>query len=251
MFQKLRHFINNYRQDYLSKKRKIQLSKEINHSEVTHLKPTIQCNTEWYGNSYGGFYIHPDILNADSIVYSFGIGKDISFDKACIKHHQCKVFGFDPTPKSINFVENHVTNPNFIFHDFGIGTTSKTETFFLPKNPKGTSGSIISSEVVDDTNSIEVHLKSLKDIVTILNHTHIDVLKMDIEGAEYDVLANILNSDIQITQILIEFHDRLFDKEEVQSKEIVKQIQEKGYKVFASSISFEEVSFIHQSALSN
>ncbi len=50
-------------------------------------------------------------------------------------------------------------------------------------------------------------MKSIENIMKELGHKHIDVLKMDIESAEYDVIENILNAKISITQILIEFHD--------------------------------------------
>ena len=38
--------------------------------------------------------------------------------------------------------------------------------------------------------------------------SRIDILKMDIEGAEYDVIDDIINSPVPIAQVLIEFHHR-------------------------------------------
>src|SRR5690554_1691728 len=49
--------------------------------------------------------------------------------------------------------------------------------------------------------------------MTQLGHKHIDVLKMDIEGAEYDVIENILSAQLPITQILIEFRKFLSKKQ--------------------------------------
>jgi len=37
-------------------------------------------------------------------------------------------------------------------------------------------------------------------------HTHIDLLKIDIEGAEYQVLDNMLHENILPTILCIEFH---------------------------------------------
>lgn len=70
--------------------------------KYNHLRKGVKCPTAWYGNTYGGFYVCPDHLNAQSIVYSVGIGRDISFDKAILVQHNCQVFGFDPTPNSIS-----------------------------------------------------------------------------------------------------------------------------------------------------
>jgi hypothetical protein len=52
--------------------------------------------------------------------------------------------------------------------------------------------------------SIVVKMKSLADIMQFLGHKKIDVLKMDIEGLEYEIIESIVNSDIKIVQILIE-----------------------------------------------
>ena len=37
-------------------------------------------------------------------------------------------------------------------------------------------------------------------------HSHLDLLKIDIEGAEYEVLNYLINKSISVTQILVEFH---------------------------------------------
>lgn len=247
MLAKIRHFINSKRLNYISWKRKKTLSRQIDKKKISHLVPTVKCNYKWYGGSYGGFYINPSLLTSDSIIYSFGIGKDISFDKTCIKKHKCKIFAFDPTPKSIDFIKTQSLPDSFTFFDFGItASDSGAIDFYLPTNPKGVSGSLVKSDVVDQNNKIQVKMKSYDDIVNKLGHKHIDVIKMDIEGSEYEVLETILGSELTVDQLLIEFHDRLFDQEQYKSKEIVKKMKEKGYEIFASSSTYEEVSFIHK-----
>ena len=86
-----------------------------------HLKKGIRCDYKWYGNEYGGFYVCPVFINENSIVYSFGIGEDISFDKALIDIHGCHVFGFDPTPKSIDWIKSQKLPENFNFYEYGLG----------------------------------------------------------------------------------------------------------------------------------
>ncbi len=217
--------------------------------KVTHLKKGIKCKNIWYGNKYGGFYACPDLLNENSIVYSFGIGQDISFDTAMIENHNCHVFGFDPTPKSINWVNNQELPSKFIFFNYGISNKSGLADFYLPKNSEHVSGSLTVQNNINVMEKVTVKMKSIEDIANELGHKHIDVLKMDIEGAEYDVVENILNSKISIAQILIEFHDRFFIKEKLKSRQTIKKLNNYGYEIFAVSDTFEEISFIKKSFL--
>lgn len=212
--------------------------------QYNHLKKQTKCKTAWYGNKYGGFFVCPAHLNAQSIVYSFGIGKDISFDKAMIDQHQCQVFGFDPTPNSINWVMETSTPELFQFFPYGLGNKDSVEQFFLPKNPNEISGSMVDQSNVSTNNTIPVEIKTLKTLSSNLNHTCIDVLKMDIEGSEYDVIDSIINSPLTIRQLLIEFHDRLFEDGYIKTQNAVKKLNQAGYKVFAVSDSLQEVSFI-------
>jgi hypothetical protein len=98
-----------------------------------HLKKNVKLNHTWYGNTYGGFYIYPDLLDENSIIYSFGIGEDISFDKALIEKHNCNIYGFDPTPKSINWIKGQNLPKEFCFYEFGISDKSGNVDFYLHK----------------------------------------------------------------------------------------------------------------------
>jgi FkbM family methyltransferase len=212
-------------------------------------KINIKCHKKWFGNTYGGFYVCPDLLTQNSIVYSFGIGEDISFDNAIIEQFGCSVYGFDPTPKSIRFVKNLNTSVNFIFFEFGIGKETGKFNFYLPKNPNHVSGSIVMNTNVEALMSVEVELRTLNDIVNELGHKKIDVLKMDIEGSEFIILESIFDANIHINQILIEFHDRFVSDGKKKLKQAERLLKSKGFEIFALSESLEEVSFINKQAL--
>lgn len=246
MLQSLKEYLIFCLLNVTSFARKIKTGLQVDRHKVLHLQKQVRCKKKWYGSSYGGFYIHPAVLNADSVVYSFGIGKDITFDMRCIRNHGCLVFAFDPTPKSINWIKSKKIDPRFTFFDYGIACQSGYQEFFLPSNPRGTSGSLVESPAVSRRKTIQVFMKSFSDITAKLGHKHIDVLKMDIEGEEYAVIDDILSTGISIDQILVEFHDRLFDSEKYMSAETVRKLNDKGYVIFGHSINYEEVSFIRK-----
>jgi hypothetical protein len=77
-----------------------------------------------------------------------------------------------------------------------------------------------------------------------LKHHHIDLLKMDIEASEYDVVPDIIKSDIFIKQILIEVHHRFPNIGIQKTKEIFSLLKDAGYKIAAISETREEYTFI-------
>jgi len=40
-----------------------------------------------------------------------------------------------------------------------------------------------------------------------MNHQHIDYLKLDIEGAEYEVIQNIIDEKLDVKIIYLEYHN--------------------------------------------
>lgn len=212
--------------------------------KVSNLKKQISIGSTWYGNSYGGFFVADGYLNKNSIIYSFGIGEDISFDESLIQEFDCKIYGFDPTPKSIKWIENRKTSPNFIFSPYGINSVSGMVDFLLPKNENYVSGSIEHQINVNENKKISVPMKSLEDIVKDLKHNKIDVLKIDIEGSEYNIIQSIVEAPVEITQILIEIHERFFTDGVSKTKKMIAMLNKHGYKLFAVSSGMEELSFI-------
>ncbi len=208
------------------------------------LHRSVKKHYSWYGNKHAGFFIIPELLNSNSVVYSFGIGEDISFDRELIAKYGCAVYGFDPTPKSIEWVKNSNTPHKFHFLPYGISNKTGSATFYLPINENHVSGSLAETKVVSSSRKVKVPMKSFADIIKELKHNNIDILKMDIEGSEYDVLPDILKQEVDIKQILVEFHHRLFSNGNKMTKDAVELLKSSGFDLFAISKNGEELSFI-------
>ena len=211
----------------------------------THLRLDTKITCEYLGNDYGGFYVSPKHLkNIRPLVYSFGIGEDVSFDCEIMEKYGAEVWAFDPTPRSIAFIEKKNLSKKFIFTPVAISTMDGEVNFCMPKNEKNISGSLVKHSNVDHRDSITVKALSLNSIMRQNSHTKLDVLKLDIEGSEYDVVENILQTKIPITQIVLEIHDRFFPEKNAKSKKLVRLLREANYKLFAVSQNLEELSFI-------
>ncbi len=198
---------------------------------------------ERHGSEYGGWWINPEALDANSVVYSVGIGTDITFDLSLIEAHGLAIHAFDPTPGSIAYLRSLELPDTFTYHQVGLAAADGAAGFRPPDNPQHISHSLMSAGQTD-TRAIMVEVRRLSTLMRDLGHDHVDVLKMDIEGAEYDVLDDLLDQRLQVRQILVEFHHRFPGIGVDRTRRAVARPNAAGYRIFAVADSGEEYSFI-------
>lgn len=170
------------------------------------------------------------------IVYSFGVGKDIRFETDLLRRFDCNVYCFDPTPKSKQWICDQQLPEGLTFYPWGIADFDGTASFALPE---GHNVSYVMSES-GDTGTV----KRLTTIMQELGHDHIDVLKIDIEGAEYSVLEDIAASNLSIGQILVEFHHRYSSATLEQTRSAIALLESQGYALFDVSARGLEYGFV-------
>jgi len=94
----------------------------------------LHCSVRRFGSEYGGFAIAPATLGEGSIIYSVGVGDDASFDLALIDHLGATIHAFDPTPRSVMWVERQTLPDRFKFHKWGVSDVDGTAIFAEPEN---------------------------------------------------------------------------------------------------------------------
>jgi len=210
-----------------------------------YIKQDVTLPTRTFGNPSANWTLVTDLLNEASVVYSFGVGDDISFDLSVINHVDLQIYAFDPTPKSIEWISTQNLPKQFILNPIGLANYNGKAKFHPPQNPNHISATILDrNETKDEAYKVEV--RTLKSIMQELGHKHIDLLKMDIEGAEYDVIENIKEEGIKPSQVLIEFHHRFKNVGAKKTVDAVNTLRKSGYKVFHVSKTGEEIAFIRE-----
>lgn len=159
---------------------------------------------EKLGVGYGGWHVPTDMIQSDWVVYSFGIGEDITFDLDMIDRFGCAVHGFDPTPRAIEYAESlGNAHPNFKFHPLGVWSEDTTIRFYNPRKAHFASYSILNLRHQDDY--IEADVRTIRSLMTKLGHDHVDLIKMDIEGAEQSVLPNLIADNVRPRVLCVEY----------------------------------------------
>ncbi|RYG17070.1 FkbM family methyltransferase, partial [bacterium] len=158
------------------------------------------------GSDYGGWAFCPDLIDKGSVIYDFGIGHDASFPVALIERYGCVVHGFDPSGVE-EYVASLGLGDRFRFHPVGLADFDGEVEIRSQSATEGTSGTILGRDQLDvDTKGEKIEVKRLETLMKELGHSRIDLLKMDIEGAEFDVVEDFAKGSIRPTQVLIETH---------------------------------------------
>ena len=195
----------------------------------------------------GGWWFTPKGLGPDSVVYSLGVGDDIEFDISLIDKYGVRVHAFDPTPSSIDMLDGRDLPQQFEFHPWAVTATDGSLTFYPRLKKDGTKSDVMYTMIAEDEtreDAIEVPAYSLSTISEKLGHQQIDLMKMDIEGAEYEVLDGLLASPVKPTQLLVEFHHRFPGIGLEKTADVIERLRVDGYKVFAISEIGREISFL-------
>jgi FkbM family methyltransferase len=198
---------------------------------------------------YGDWRIDTARLNRDSTVYSLGVGDNIDLDLGLVADIGCHVHAFDPTPSTAAWLADAALPPLFHFHPWAVTAADGTMTLYPRVKKDGTLDRVMYTLVPEDAargNGIDVTAVTLATAMKSLNHARIDLLKMDIEGAEYEVLESVLTLDPLPTQLLVEFHHRFPGIGVAKTAAIVGRLRDAGYCIMGIAVSGREISFIRE-----
>ena len=195
------------------------------------------------GSSRASWRVCTERLSSNSVVYSMGVGEEVSFELELIRKVGMKVYAFDPTPRAIEWVGCQSLPEHFVFHPYGVADYDGVCDFRPPDNPLYVSHTMLPRKCTKPP--IRVPVCRLVTIMKTLGHSRVHMLKMDIEGAEYNVLDDVIRSGIRIDQLLVEFHHRWPEVGIDKTRRMIQNLNLAGYKVFSVSASGEEYGFLY------
>src|SRR5438128_785701 len=87
---------------------------------LTRVDPWVLPRRLYAMEERGGWFVNTEGLNKSSVVYSFGIGRDLTFELSLVRDFSCTVHAFDPTPAALEWVRAQHLPPELKIHEIGI-----------------------------------------------------------------------------------------------------------------------------------
>ncbi|WP_298614853.1 FkbM family methyltransferase [uncultured Thermosynechococcus sp.] len=144
-------------------------------------------------------------LNADSIVLDVG-GYKGDFSALIHEKFNCRIFIFEPVPTFYCICQKRfASNPKIITLNYGLSDTSKTSQIYISEDA--------SSFYKRTPKTLgEVEVAELRDCTAVFKDLaieNVDLMKINIEGGEYDLLQKLIDSTLieKIRYLQIQFHN--------------------------------------------
>jgi FkbM family methyltransferase len=169
---------------------------------LTHVEP--RGDLIRLGSRECGWVVPSAFLSAGAVCYCAGAGEDISFDLALAEAQDSQVVTIDPTPRAVKYASSVIVGRrNMRLLPVGLWSRNETLRFFAPRDPRHVSHSVVNLQATEEY--FEAPCLTVSSVMKMLGHTQVTILKLDIEGAQYEVLENVLAEQLPVEVICVEF----------------------------------------------
>jgi FkbM family methyltransferase len=185
------------------------------------------------------------VLNQDSFIVSAGVGTSITFEEDLISMFRARIILLDPSPTGIQTMNTRARDELIEFSPRGLAKQSGNVSFGLPDRQE--EGSFKKGNGSD---GLTFTCVSLPDLLRENKKSKIDLLKIDVEGFEYEIIASIIEDNIQVDIICVEIHhNKVIDISETiaDAAKLILRVCRKGYViVYNKNMDF---TFVHNRVL--
>jgi len=173
------------------------------------------------GDEHSGWVMN--VNPTPQTAYCAGVGQGMSLELELARMMQKPVLVFDPSPTGINTVAKSDTR-NMQFFPIGLAANAGWLKFSLPRVAGEGSYSVMQEGI----ETVSFECSNLSTIMSRNGDLCIDLLKMDIEGFEYDIVNQFLDQEIPVRQLCVEFHAWL---EPNRTLKTIARLYKAGYRI--------------------
>lgn len=177
------------------------------------------------GTPYGGWWVPDDLIGPDWLCYSVGAGSDISFDLELIARYGARVRAFDPFEVFGQMAERAAAgDPRFSFHEAAVTATDGPVRMYGRQDDEN--GSVSAANLYGAGTSFVKRGRSLPSLMDELGDTEVQLLKLDVEGSEYELLPTLDLPAMGVRVLGVELHH---NQPASQARELVAGLAARGY----------------------
>ena len=175
-----------------------------------------------------------ELLNDEIVIVDLGSCKGEFVDEMSRLFKIKKAILVEANPTNFKELKN---KENYILYNKAISDKSNQVIEFYEDVNSPYNGSILFNYFNGIKHQIQTI--SLDDIIEENNLSYIDILKVDIEGSEYDIMPNISDDAYsKIKQITIEFHDFIDSELKIKTENIINKLEALGFSKISKPIKY-------------
>ncbi|GAB4225030.1 MAG: hypothetical protein Kow0049_02050 [Stanieria sp.] len=177
-------------------------------------------------------------LNSNSIVIDLGMNKG-EFTKYIVEHFDCPIIGAEANPHVFQKLPKY---ERLTATNIAIAAKDGTSTLNIPK--EGDASLYLNEN--SNSEQIVVESKTFQSFVKTFSLERIDLVKVDIEGAEIDMF-DLTEDDIlqKVVQFTVEFHDFVDLKMKPKVEKVFQRLNALGFKRINFSLNNGDVLFVN------
>lgn len=181
------------------------------------------------GSAYGGWLVPGGPIDSTWICYSVGAGGDVSFDLELIERFGVTVRAFEAVADFVAAAEKDgAGEPRFSAHHAAIAASDGP--IRMQVNDDRRSRSVSSAGLYLSHDYVELPGRTLASLMRELGDERIDLLKLDIEGGEYELLPGLDLRAMGVKVFAVQLH-RVGTVREARA--LIARLRERGYELVA------------------
>jgi FkbM family methyltransferase len=182
-------------------------------------------NEIFYLKTYNNDFVS---VEAGDVVFDIGFNYGL-FTIDALKRNPSKVIAFEPNPTLVNLWNNNNNISNVQLNKFAVGANSGVAKFY--ENDFAAKSSMYDNiNVAEMNNSYDVNVIGFNEYILNNGIDKIDYLKVDCEGAEYEIFESIDMDFLtnKVNKIALEFHHNIHNEKVIR---LISKLKECNFEI--------------------
>jgi len=167
-------------------------------------------------------------VEKDDLVVDIGFNYGL-FSMTSLRYHPGRIIAFEPNPKLVKTFKGYFKESMIELHQKAVSNKNGHAIFYENLDP-GMSTIFEDINNVSGEDSYEVEVINFNDFIISNNIEKIDYLKVDCEGAEYDIFETMPDDYLKnnIMKVAIEFHHKLSD---IKVQDLIERLKRNDFNI--------------------